>query len=248
MTTPTPLPADPHERAAALISRFGPHPVTALGLDLESGLEVSIDRWLIAACLLGARLDEASAKTAFRALEAAQIAEPTTLAKHQRVEVEAVLHRAGVRKPERAAQLLCRVGQSLVRRFNGSVSTLGHGADDLEELGGRLASLAPGFGRAGIVRFLRPLRELWPAALDLPLEPAARSAAIHLGWIGEGDDELVDAERLRSIVRAGAPALCPYDLEAALGRLGHLCCVRENAARCPLAASCPLRRRGRQRG
>jgi hypothetical protein len=128
-----------------------------------------------------------------------------------------------------------------VEAADGTLAALAAESDGLEALGGRLAGLAPGFGRAAVVRFLEPLRDHWIAAADLPLAPAARSAAVHLGWIEEWEDTDGAPGALRRALEAetGAPPLA--DVEAALTRLGQRACLRERTARCPLRDACPRR-------
>jgi hypothetical protein len=241
MTQPSPLPESPDARAAALIARFGPHPATTLGLDLETGEEQDLGRWLVACCLLSQRFEESTALTACRELGAPGLAEPVALASRDLAELTSVLEQAGVPRAERVAMLLLRVSRSFLERFGASFSNLVGGAEGLEELGGRLTSLASGFGRSGVARFLRPLRSVWPAAEDVPPERAARAAAIHLGWMSEQDEELVGPGRLRGIAQGEPFGARWYDLEAALERIGRRACLGERASRCPLGSACPLR-------
>ena len=65
--------------------------------------------------------------------------------------------RRGHPKPEASAALLARAGAALRRQWQGSVARIGAAADDLDDLGRRLAQLAPGIGRATVLTFLRPL-------------------------------------------------------------------------------------------
>ena len=107
--------------------------------------------------------------------------------------------------------------------------------DGLEALGGALAALAPGLGAATVTRFLAPLRALWPAAADLPVEPAVLAAGCHLGLLAEDQD----LEGAAAVLVATSKGPDPVDLEAALARLGRRACLRGRYARCPLGASCP---------
>ncbi len=97
-------------------------------------------------------------------------------------------------------------------------------------------------GGGSVVRFLEPLRDHWPPAADLPIGRAARSAAIHLRWIGETEDEDGGPGALRRALadQSDSPALA--DVEAALARLGRRACQRERTARCPLGSACPAKR------
>jgi endonuclease III len=225
----------------ALVDRLGGHPAAALGLDLARDADVA--RWLVAACLLSGPGDEARATEAWRALAAAGWPGPQELAGAAPRELGACLERVRHPRAERAAHALRRCCAALVEGYGGSPGALAAEAESLEELGARVARLGPGVGAATVARFLRPLRELWPAALELPLDPAARAAAVCLGLLAEGQDEEGEPGALRAALRAepGAPSLA--DAEAALARLGRLACLRGRPERCPLGTDCPRRQR-----
>ena len=223
----------------ALLAQMGPHPATALGLDLaQSG---GPELWFVAACLIAGRAPEAVALGAARELAARELDEPAAIAKAGAAAVEAALTRAGYPRPGSAAQRLARAGRSLAERHGGSLAALAEQAEDLEELGSRLAALAPGVGAATVLRFLRPLRDLWPAAAEIPLEPAASAAAVHLGWLAEGADEEGEPGALRAALLREPEAPPLADVEAALARLGARSCLRQRPDRCPLGARCPAR-------
>lgn len=237
-----------------LTSALGSHPTLLLGLrsgqsDADGAplfSDSALDRWLVACCLLGHNVELARGCASVDALAAAGIAQPSAIAKAGTLAVEAALVAGGHPKPESSAALLVRVCRTLEERYGGSLAALANGADDLEELAGRLMGLGSGFGRAAVVRLLRPLRDLWPLADEIPLDPAARAAAVHLGWILEGQDEDGSPGALRGFVRSahcdnaeGTTHFC--DVEAALERLGRKACLRERSDRCPLGSGCPLR-------
>ncbi len=225
-------------RACEIVQRFGPHPATRGGLDPTSDADAL--RWLALALLLGARADEDRAIAALRALAARELADAEGLAAADPAHVVAVLIRERVPRPEATAAVLLRACRAFAERWQGSVSRMASDADDLAALGARVSGLASGLGVATVARFLRPLRERFPAARELPLAASARAAALHLGWIGPGDDEEGEPSVLRARV-AGAPDAPPFvDLEAALERLGSAACLRGRAARCPLGEACPL--------
>ena len=97
-----------------------------------------------------------------------------------------------------------------------------------------------GIGRATVLRFLRPLRETVGGAREVPLAPAARAAAIHLGWIDESDDEEGEPVSLRARIARDDDDAPPFaDVEAALERLGAASCLRGRVKSCPLGAECP---------
>jgi hypothetical protein len=224
----------------ALVARMGPHPTTTLGLDLAQPGEA--ERWLVAACLIAGRASEALALTTTRELAARGLDQPAAIAKAGAGPVEAILAHAEYPRPESMAQRLVRAGQSLGERHGGSLGSLAARAESLEELGSQLAGLAPGIGAATVLRFLRPLRELWPAAAETPLDPAARAAAIHLGWLGASEDEEGAPGALHAALLREPEAPPLADVEAALARLGSRSCLRERPDLCPLGPRCPALR------
>jgi hypothetical protein len=223
----------------ALLKQMGPHPATTLGLDLAQ--QGGPERWFVAACLIAGRAPEPVALRAARALAARELDRLAAIAKAGAGAVEAALARAGYPRPEPVAHRLARAGRSLAEHHGGELAALAAQADDLEELGGRLAALAPGIGASTVLRFLRPLRDVWPAAAETPLEPAARAAAVHLGWLAAGEDEEGAPAALRAALLREPQAPPLADIEAALARLGARSCLRQRPDRCPLGARCPAR-------
>ncbi|HEY5657712.1 MAG TPA: hypothetical protein VIY27_07965 [Myxococcota bacterium] len=224
---------------ADLLERLGRHPARGLDLDLEAPEGVA--RWFVAACLLSCPGGERRALDAFRALERAGVSRIDRLSPEDAERICEALERAGQRRPEVTAARLLRASSSLAEAYGGSLETLAAGADDLEALGLRLSRLASGVGAATILRFLRPLRERWPGARDVPLAGPARAAAVHLGLLREGEDPEGEAAALAAALRAlrGPPELS--DVEAALERLGARACLKNRPERCPLAGRCPGR-------
>lgn len=225
--------------AGEIIAEFGGHPIRELGIDLEAceGLE----RWLVAACLYVGRVPEEVATRAFRSLDAAGLGNPSSIAKRNSAELESLLASADYPSPERTAQKLWRISTALCERHGGSLSTLAAESDLLEDLAARLSKLAPGFGASGVAGFLRPLRDHWIQASEVPLHPAALAAAIHLGLVAEGEDAEGEPGALRAALRSDPTAPSLADAEFALTRLGKQACSRNSTKRCPLGDACPAR-------
>jgi hypothetical protein len=221
-----------------LVEHLGGHPAGELGLDLDDARDAG--RWLVASCLLAGRGEEADALRAFRGLTEAGLEHPEAIAMAAPERLEAVLAGSGAARPGPLAWLLVRASTALAEA-GGSPEALAREAEGFEDLAGRIARLAPGIGKATVLRFLQPFRDRWPAALEAPLTPAARAAAVHLGLLAEGEDAEGEPGGLRAALREipDGPALT--DTEAALDRLGRQACLRNRPARCPLAKACPAR-------
>jgi hypothetical protein len=232
--------------ARELVERLGPQAAASLGIDPCD--EEGADRWFIAACLLAGRAKDSAATDAYRALARDGLPSPREIAKADPARIARRLAEAGYPKPEIAAQKLARASTALVERWGGSIAALAADAEGVDDLGARIARLAPGVGPAAVALFLRPLRDAWIAAREIPLSPAARAAAVHVGLLREGEDEEGEPGALRAALAAqpGAPALS--DAEAALERLGRRACLRERVGSCPLGDDCPARDRGAARG
>jgi hypothetical protein len=230
---------DSRPRTRALLDRIGGHPAHTLGLDLD--VPRDRERWFVAACLLAGRAGEERALAAFRALERASCADLDRLGADDPEPIRAALEDAGYPQPEAAAGRLARAARGLAETHGGSLEALASEAEDLEDLGSRLTGLASGVGAATALRFLRPLRDRWPAAREVPLAPAARAAAVHLGLLGAGEDSEGEPAALRAALRESGDPVAFVDLEAALERLGGRACLRNRPARCPLGDACPAR-------
>ncbi len=226
-------------RASDLVARFGGHPAGELGIDLEAS--DGPGRWLVAACLFGGRIDAETALAAARALAAAGLGDPKSVARARPEALEALLIGVGYPAAEATAHLLWRVCDALATRHAGSLDALAAESDQIEDLARRLAGLAPGFGAASVARFLRPLRDRWTQAREIPLHPAARAAAIHLGLLAEGQDEEGEPGALRAALRGDPAQPSLADVEFALTRIGTVACSKNRTARCPLGDACPRR-------
>lgn len=233
---------DPSARLllAQLLRRFGPHPTRAWAIPLDS--ESGAARWLLASALLARSADPARAGAALRALDAAGLG-PAELAGAKPLPLARLLAREALRDPDTLAPLLIRLARALRESAAPPLPRLAAACDGLEQLGSALARLAPGFGAASVLAFLRPLRDTWPAAREVPLDPNARAAALHLGLLAEGDDEEGEPAALRAAVAEPGASDGPdlADAEWALAQLGRAACARERIARCPLGAECPRR-------
>jgi len=235
--------ADERLSAGELITRFGGHPLGALGVDLETS--DGLGRWLVMACLYGGRVDDEIAARAARGLASAGLADPARIAEASPAALESLLDAAEYPASDVAARMLWRACDSLAKRYGGSLDSLVNQSDLLEDLAARLAGLAPGIGAARVARFLRPLRDRWAVAREIPLQPAARAAAQHLGLLSEGEDAEGEPGALRAILRSDPASPTLADAEYALARLGARACLRNRTARCPLGKSCPAKESNR---
>lgn len=223
-------------RMRDLVARLGAHPTSRLGLDLS--IPSGRAGWWLTAVILGAAASEERAMAAASRLSTAGLAEPRALAGADPADVAPLLAELGQSRVGPAAARLVRTSRAL-ESPGGDLERIAAESDSLEELGIRLVKLCSGVGRATVLRFLRPLRDEWACAGDVPITPPARTAALHLGWLEPGTSPEIEPQILRERhgEEPGAPAL--IDAEAALERLGARACRRDRVDRCPLGADCP---------
>ncbi|MEM7409145.1 MAG: hypothetical protein AAF430_02785 [Myxococcota bacterium] len=222
-----------------LSGRLGASPQSRLGLDLARPEDRS--RWWCWCRLASERDAEAKREAALRRLETDWGCSPAALVAAGPSALAACLAEVGLRRPEPVAGSLCRAAHALVVDYEGDFERLAGAADGLEELGGGLARLAPGFGATTVLRFLRPLRGVWPAAAETPLAPAAWAAAQHLGWISEGAEPADGPAAFLAACAERAPDLSPDEVEFWFEALGQRACLRGRVDRCGLGAACPAR-------
>ncbi|MBW1844434.1 MAG: hypothetical protein JRJ05_08845, partial [Deltaproteobacteria bacterium] len=117
-------------KASDLVARFGGHPVGKLGIDLETS--DGPGRWLVAACLYGGRIDSEIALAAARALTAADLAEPKSVAAARPEALEALLIGVGYPAPDVTAYKLWRACDSLATHYGGSLDSLAAQSEQLE--------------------------------------------------------------------------------------------------------------------
>jgi endonuclease III len=225
---------------AELVARLGPHPARIWGLALDT--DAGLGRWLVAALLLSPRHDEDAAGAARAALAAQGLDLPDALARTAPARVARSLEAASYPKPEITAARLVRASAGLRERHAASLASLLAGCEGLDEAGAALVALTPGLGPATAAEILRPLRDRFTAAREIGLAPAARAAAVHLGWLSESEDEEGEPGVLRARLAREQPAAELSDVEAALARLGRAACLRSSPLRCPLGDDCPARR------
>jgi hypothetical protein len=223
--------------AGEIIGQFGGHPIRELGIDLEAC--GGIERWLVASCLFVGRVPEQVSLSAFRALDEGGFTIPLFIAKQSALEIESLLLSVNYPTPDTSAYKLWRVCETLCDRHGGSLSALVAEADGLEELAARISKLAAGFGASAVAGFLRPLRDHWSQAQEIPLHPAALAAACHLGLIAEGQDSEGEPGALRAALLRDPSEPSLADAEFALTRLGKQACLRNATKRCLLGAHCP---------
>jgi endonuclease III len=244
-----------------IVEILGGHVSSQLALDLDEPDDATLGRWLIAAALHDSRQPDEVTRAACEALRAAGCFDVESMAAASPADVEQRLGAAGVKQPEAVAPRLVRVARALLEHYDGKVHRLAGEAQSLEELAARLSRLAPGFGRAAVVRFLTPIRNTWHVASDLPATPAACAAATDLGFAppeidpsalpsalertlaeaANAEHEVVVEGEEEAGGRGAGDGLQLRDLEAALDRLGRAACLRGRTARCPLGDACPKR-------
>jgi hypothetical protein len=212
-------------RARDLVATVGGRHSLELGIEVDRGPD-EIERWALAATLLGSRISPAVALRSYRALEHAGIRTIADARCWERDELVTLLDEgAHARYDDLTASRLLALAHAVSARFGGRLASAWEECANSSELRAALESL-PGWGPVTVRTFMRELRGVWPVA-DVPLDRRAVAAARHL----QLPDELTELASL-----AVAAHLDVRDLEAGLVRLA-LC---HDLGRCPGGEECPF--------
>lgn len=208
------------------------HIVDALGgrFSLELGIEVDrdrreIERWALAATLIGDRTPLSTSLSACRALARAGIETPADVEACDPEELVRVLDEGHLRGDRGTPARLIALARAVRERFPEGLASLGATTEDPIELERELCAL-PGWDRTIARTFLRELRGVWRGA-EVPLDPRSAVGARHAA-IPSHLDELSDL--------AAAAHLDVRDLEVGLARLA----LSHDTSRCPGGEECPL--------
>jgi endonuclease III len=212
-------------RARKIVATLGGRFSLELGLDLDRDPE-DVERWALAATLLGNRISTAVAMRTYRVLERAGVRTIEDAGRRHREDLVALLHEGGyLRYDELEASRLLALAQVIADRYHGRLATLAEEIADSEELERALRAL-PGWAPVTVRAFLRELRGVWPGAHP-PLDTRSATAALHLK-LPAGSHALVSL--------AAAAQLDFRDLEAGLVRL----CLCHDLRGCPGGEECPF--------
>jgi hypothetical protein len=212
-------------RARNIVARLGGRFSLELGIAVDCG-PGEIERWALAATLVGDPSPLSVSVHAYRAMERAGIATFADVLACDRERLARVLDEGGyVGDDETTASRLLALAEARSSVYPEGVAALGQEIQDPLDLERELGAL-PGWDREIVRAFLRELRGIWPGA-GVPLDPRAALAARHaalpcdLGGLSEvADDAHLDVR----------------DLEAGLTRLA----LSHDPAHCPGGEECPV--------
>jgi hypothetical protein len=212
-------------RARQVVDRLGGRFSLELGIYVDRKAE-EIDRWALAATLLGDPGPVSVAIHTYRVLEHAGVRTFEDVRDRDREEVVCLLGEGGyARCDESTASRLLVLAEAVADRYAGGLATLGETIVEPGELERALGAL-PGWDSRTVGTFLRELRGVWPGA-DVPLDPCAALAARHVALP-------TDLHGLSAL--AAAAHLDFRDLEVGLTRLALV----HDSAHCPGGEECPF--------
>lgn len=212
-------------RARNIVSRLGGRFSLEVGIDVDSG-GGAIDRWALAATLIGDPSPMSVSVHAYRVLERAGIDTFAGVLACDRKRLVRVLDEGGyVGDDETTASRLLALAEALPNLYPEGLATVGQEIEEPLDLERELEAL-PGWDREIVQAFLRELRGIWPGAA-VPLDTRAALAAHHAALP-------CDLGGL-SVVAEGAH-LDFRDLEAGLTRLA----LSHDPTHCPGGEECPL--------
>lgn len=212
-------------RARRIVATLGGRFSLELGIDLDRDPD-EVERWALAATLLGNRISTAVAMRTYRVFARAGVRTVGDVGRRDREELISLLDEGGyVLYGEPMATRLLALEEVVADRYDERLAALGDMVVDPRELERALEDL-PGWGPVTVGAFLRELRGVWPAA-DPPLDASAAIAARHV--------TLPEVSHALSTLAAAAH-LDFRDLEAGLVRL----CLCHDFAGCPGGEECPF--------
>jgi hypothetical protein len=212
-------------RARRIVAMLGGRFSLELGIDFDREPE-DVERWALAATLLGNRISTPVAMRTYRVFARAGVRTIGDAGRRDREELGSLLDEGGyVLDGEPMATRLLALAEVVADLYDERLATLGEVVVDPRELEQALADL-PGWGPMTVGVFLRELRGVWPGAVP-PLDASAASAARHL--------KLPDVPHALSTL-AVAAHLDFRDLEAGLVRV----CAHHEFVGCPGGEECPF--------
>jgi endonuclease III len=189
-----------------------------------------VERWFLASTLFGARISVQIAARTFRGLESAGIHRITDARCCAWEALVGLLDAGGyTRYDYRTATRLQELARVVAERYKGAVGVIGKRFPGPDTLTAALDDL-PGWGPVTVRLFLREMRGVWPGA-QLPVDPEATTAGVHLGLLS-GEDT---ADRHRLMAYAQQVGCDERDLEAALVRVSL---AHRQITQCPGRADC----------
>ena len=212
-------------RARHIVATLGGRFSLELGIDVDRDTR-EIDRWALAATLIGEPSPMSVAVHAYRALERAGIETLADVRVCDREQLVCALDEGGFLLCDESTALeLLALAAAIGDRYPGGLAPLGEEIQEPFELERELCAL-PGWEAATVRTFLRELRGVWSGA-DVPLDGRASLAARHVALPS-------DLDGLSAL--AAAAHLDFRDLEGALIRLA----LSHDPAQCPGGEECPL--------
>lgn len=193
-------------RARKVVATLGGRFSLELGIDVDCNTD-EVDRWALAATLLGNQISTSIAMRTYHVLDSAGIRTIRDARGANREGLASLLDEGGCFDKQSASRLQ-NLADVVADRYDGRLSILGEEVVDSDELERALTDL-PSWDADTARLFLRELRGVWPAA-DVALDYRAVAAAGHLRLP-------MGSEALASL--AAAAHLDFRDLEAGLLRL-----------------------------
>ena len=159
---------------AALVERHGRTFASELGINLESQTPTTLFRWLCAALLFSARISNAIAVAAARALTKSGLTTARKMAAATWEERTHVLNHAGyARYDEKTSRMLADTAELLLKRYDGDLRKLREAAEREPAREKELLMECKGIGPVGADIFLREVQVAWTE-----LQPFADAAAL----------------------------------------------------------------------
>ncbi|MFQ6128590.1 MAG: hypothetical protein ACE5QW_06790 [Thermoplasmata archaeon] len=145
-----------------LIDQLGHRYSRELGIDVDSGKDDEISKWMIASVLFGARISEGIAKKTYQWLAVEGLVTPDAIIEKGLDDIVYALDTGGyVRYDFKTADKLLELSKNLKEGYDSSLNNLYRISSASEDLVMRIKGLAKGIGDVTVSIFLREMLNVW---------------------------------------------------------------------------------------
>ncbi|RLE81826.1 MAG: hypothetical protein DRJ51_03000 [Thermoprotei archaeon] len=221
-----------------MLEKLGERYTKMLEIDVDSGKDEELFKWLLASILYGSFLPEKIATRTYLEFRKRGVLTPQAILNAGWEGLVEILDSGGyVRLDFKTAYKLSEVSKNLIKWYDGSLNKLHEKAQDSLDLENRIKALGKGVGHVTTCIFLRELREVWPKA-DPSLTKLEILAASNLGLISSKDPRQAVQELRNFWERNKVPGFNFISFETAILRLGKDYCKKSLCKNCFLSQYC----------
>lgn len=231
------------ENLKTLVESLGQKYSEILGINLSDGRDEEVFKWFLASVLFGAPITESAVIKTYGCFQKYGVLTPKKILKTGWDGLVKILDEGSYTRYDfKTADKLLAVMESLMEKYNGSLSLIHSEASDARDLEYRLKSLGKGIGEVTVSIFLRELRGIWEKADPSPTNLEIL-AAKELGIIKKDATAENALKQLKVFWAKNKVTRRDFvNFETALLRLGKDFCRKGKCANCLVSNGCLSRR------